>query len=413
MQPELWQQAQWLHLPVNLWAQVFTALKPVGFAAAETWQGFHQLRTVCQAFDATFKQHSDLYSDVIVRDHHHLSSLKAWMRCYSSSIKNLIVLKPSPWLEAILAALQTTHSCLETLFVVGPVQTAAVDLLPGFQSITKLMVHDHGAYRSLDLNPLKELPQLTHLDLQQGCFNGIEVAEHLTALDLYHATVVCEQGCSFVTSLLHLTMWYTEVANFHQKGLPACSCLQSLTCQDSEILAVEADEGLICSDETELSIPSNMTALTALTQFAIGMESCEDGSMPVNLGWLTKLTALQYVEISLPTTTVEFPQSVSTMTSIRTLFVDLHCNTPTAEAADLKLDFDMSGLVSLQSFTLRRTSVIAHDMRRLALIQGLKQVVLEDVLPADVRTAQEMAMLAFQIGRDQCSTTFDILVAVV
>lgn len=387
-------------------------MKPVGFAPAEGWQAFHQLRTVCSAFNATFKQHDDLYSDVIVRDHkdRHLSSLAAWICCHSSSIRNLTVLMPSPWLEAILVALQSPHhSCLETLFIVGPVPATAMHLLPSFQSITKLMVHDDET-PLLDLHPLKDLPQLTHLDLEQGSFKGIEVAEHLTALDLYQTTVVCEQGCSFVTSLVHLTMWYAQLAGFHQKGLPACSCLQSLTCRDGDISAVDADEGLNCSSEIELCIPSSMTALTALTKLAIGMDT-DVGNMPVNLGWLTQLTALQCVEVSLPVSEVEFPQCVSTMTSIRTLLVDLHYSTPTADAANLRLNFDMSGLVSLHSFTLKRLSVVAHEMRRLTLIQGLKQVVLKDVMPADARTAQEIAMLAFEIGHNQCSIVFDMSVA--
>ena len=389
-------------------------MKPVGFAPAENWLAFHQLRTVCSAFNATFKQHDDLYSDVIVRDHKdcHLSSLAAWICCHSSSIRNLTVLMPSPWLEAILVALQSPHlSCLETLFIVGPVPATAMHLLPSFQSITKLVVYNHGTHPLLDLHPLKELPQLTRLDLQQGFFKGIEVAEHLTALDLYQTSVVCEQGCSFVTSLIHLTMWYADLAGFHQKGLPACSCLQSLTCPDGDISAVDADEGLNCSSESDLSTPSTMTALTSLTKLTIGMYSCEGGNMPVNVGWLTKLTALQCVEVSLPTSQVEFPQCVSTMTSIRTLLVDLHYSPPTADAADLRLDFDLSGLVSVQSFTLKRLSVIAHEMRRLTLIQGLKQVVLKDVMPADARTAQEIAMLAFEIGHNQCSTVFDMSVA--
>ena len=407
MQARLQQQAQWSHLPLNLWARVFTDMKPVGFAPAENSLAFHQLRTVCSAFNATFKQHDDLYSDIIVRDHkdRHLSSLAAWICCHSSSIRNLTVLMPSPWLEAIFVALQSPHhSCLETLFIVGPVPATAMHLLPSFQSITKLVVHDHET-PLLDLHPLKDLPQLTHLDLQQG----IEVAEHLTALDLYQTRVVCEQGCSFVTSLVHLTMWYAALAGFHQKGLPACSCLQSLTCRDGDISAVDANEGLLCSSDTELSIPSSMTALTALTKLAIGTDACSGD--PVNLGWLTQLTALRCIEVSLPTSEVEFPQCVSTMTSIRTLLVDLHYSTPTADTADLRLDFDMSGLVSLQSFTLKRLSVIAHEMRRLTLVQGLKQVVLKDVVPADARTAQEIAMLAFEIGHNQCSTVFDMSVA--
>ena len=109
MQAKLQQQAQWSHLPLKLWAQVFTAIKPVGFAAAESWWVFHQLKIVCQAFDATFKQHNDLYSDVIVNDHNarHVPCLEAWLRRHASFIKNLIILKPTPWLEEILGALQS------------------------------------------------------------------------------------------------------------------------------------------------------------------------------------------------------------------------------------------------------------------------------------------------------------------
>ena len=327
-----------------------------------------------------------------------------------------MVWTPSPWLEAIFVALQSTHhSCLETLFMRGPVPATAMYLLPGFQSITKFVVGYHGTELLLDLHPLQELSRLTHLDLRRGSFRGIEVAAHLTALDLSYSTVVCEQGCSFVTSLLHLTMCYVEVANFHQKGLPACSCLQSFKCKTSDVRAVDAAEVLLCSAEADLCIPSSMTSLTALTQLAIGLHS-DDGILPVSFGWLTKLTAFECVELDLPMSEVEFPQCVSIMTSIRTLSVDLHNDygTPIADAADLRLDFDMSGLVLLQSFTLRHTSLIAHQMRRLALIHGLKQVVLKDVMPADARTVQEMAMLAFDIGRNQCNTVtvFDMLVAV-
>ena len=128
-------------------------------------------------------------------------------------------------------------------------------LLSGFQTITKLVVQHDGALSALDLYHLKDLPELTHLDLQHGSFEGIEVAEHLTALDLSYTTVVCEQGCSFVTSLVHLTMCHAEMDNFHQKGLPACSRLQSFTCEGSGVSAVDAAEVLICSRDADLTIP--------------------------------------------------------------------------------------------------------------------------------------------------------------
>ena len=175
-----------------------------------------KLRTVCQTFKKVFEDQGDLNSLITVRKNtpgRHLLSLVAWLRQHQAHVKHLSVWQGSPLLESTLTALQSPHTCLESVYFHKGLPETAMSLLLAFQCITECTLCS--CTQDLSLQALSALPQLTNLSLQHGTFSCLETVAHLTALSLEQATAVCAQDCSCVTSLVCLSLYYARLVSFH------------------------------------------------------------------------------------------------------------------------------------------------------------------------------------------------------
>ena len=212
------------------------------------------------------------------------------MQRYAASLE---VLRVSHWTQVVLSVL-LSHACPLLKMSVG-VFHHETHLIAAFKTLTSLTmggscVHEH----SIDLQPLRSLPNLVslHLCKVNGHYSSLD-ATGLTRLTLSECHVECSQNCEFATSLLALHLLQAELLQFHEQGVAACSALQHLDIQGTVGARNEA-----CSlslHEEYYVVPENLTLLTALTTLKMSYK----GEGDIELGWLTRLTALQHIHADL------------------------------------------------------------------------------------------------------------------
>ena len=273
-------------------------------------------------------------------------------------------------------------------------------LLSTFKSVTTCKLFSHHK-SSLDLRPLSALPLLTRLALEGGRFSGLEAAAHLSSLVLQATEVVCAQECSCVTSLVELKLVFAKLYSFHSKNVAACLCLESLVLDSASIIGhTPVWSSLAFPDDEAPSIPSGMSAMTALTSLELRYPA-----HAMWFGWLTTLSALQsFTLTALQCQEALFPTSCSSLTSLKTMTVCL--NPRSARSCNLVLEFDLGTLAALQRFELRDVSMHADRLSGLASLPNLQEVHLENVKPIDLVTATEMGLLAFELGRHRQAVQF-------
>ena len=375
-----------------------------GFEHQQLW--FWKLRTVCQAFSEVFTQHHVLNSDVCITSFlqsDHLPGLAAWIRCHEHSIEKLRIAMGSPWVEAILALLQSP-SRLKRLYLALPLLDTSLHLVSGFHSLTHIELarkswSSHPTDKT-DVQCLQALPNLTSLHLMNGPFSGVEAAAHLTALSLTGAEVECVQDCEFVSSLIQLRLDLAQLASIHANGVSACWCLQSLQCSQSRVGSSDPIQELDCRTGKHVKIPSGLAALTAVTRLSLGFNT--DAPSPLVFGWLTELTALRFLEaVCLGcSASMIFPKCLGVMTNFTRLRVNWEDDEPApCTPSCVTFAFAWSELVSLQHVWLCRIALESEDMQSLALLPNLETVWLWGVFPVNVWTNCEVASLVFQLGR--------------
>ena len=308
--------------------------------------GTGNLRTVCQTFKKVFEDPGDLTSLITVRKNtpgRHLLSLVAWLQQHQAHVKHLFVWQGSPWLESSLIALQSPHTCLESVYFHVVVPETAMSLLSAFQSITECTLCL--SRQDVSLQASSTLPQLTTLKLEQGDFSCLETVANLTALSLEQATAVCAQDCSCVRSLVCLSLSCAKLVSFHRRNVSACLCLQSLVLED---VFIGAEKGFGFLDD-RLTVPHGegfwfpLSALTALTSLTLDFQN-----RGIELGWVTALSALQ--SFQLVARQGVFPHSWSNMTNLWSLTVDGCCwgNHQELRPCSVLFQFKWAALTSLQ-----------------------------------------------------------------
>ena len=338
------QEGQWSLLPTNLWAEMFSRRHPRnhrrGYAGCgEDWpystkeqSDFFRLRMVCETFNKTFQLHKDLYSSLVIgRDLQscHLPSLVKWLRCHHSHVRILRLDHGTAWMEMMLVALHSPHSCLEVVHNFNTVPETVKFLLSTFQSIKTCTLHASQsmdpltlhASQTVSLQPLSSLPLLTTLALRLGRFSTLEAIPHLTSLSLEYAIVVCMQDCSCVTPSVELKIYSAELFCFHCRNVSACLSLESLFFSSSIISATirihHLDQAFIFPEHGAARIPAGLSALTALTHLKL---ECPQHEM--ELDWLTAFLALQSVRLK--AFAAYFPPAWSIMTRVTHLEVNLN-----------------------------------------------------------------------------------------
>ncbi len=165
---------------------------------------------------------------------------------------------------------------------------------------------DKTCYATPDLEPLRGLPHLTHVCVEQGDFSTLSAASHLTRLELKFARVTNTAYCNFAGSLVDLYMEFGDLGGLHARGLLACTALQRLEVWDccSIAAADQADSLQCCCDANDIEDdhwPDDMSSLDCLTDLCVYLHETSSGVNLTGVATLTSLTNLQFVVNGLTT----------------------------------------------------------------------------------------------------------------
>ena len=332
--------SRWDQLSPELWRRIFAVLA----ASARLQQReICKLPLICTSFQDILAQLPHPCKSLRVShkiDISQLPHLFSWIQRYAASLE---VLDGSHWTQVVLSVL-LSHACpLLTMSV--SVLHHDICLIAGFKTLKKLTMCGRSTRKHvIDLQPLRSLPNLDSLHLQKnnGHYSNLD-AIGLTQLTLSDCHVICSQNCEFATSLRELHVLQAKLLQFHEQGVAACSALQHL-----DIEGIVGASNQVCSlsfDGEHYTVPENLTLLTAL----VSLRVLSKGEGDIELGWLTRLTALQKLQADLSADLIVLPECMSAMSKLRDLCVSA---TADYEMGRIECMFDWKTLVSLESIEL-------------------------------------------------------------
>ena len=386
--------------PQSQWDQFSSEVWGVIFAQLPTRPGVYKLQTVlcklplvCSKFHNIMSGQPNMCTRLLLFEAlagNHVPHLLGFIRRHSGSIRELSVSSGEeyPRLELVLATLLTHQAPVSR--VDGHIPNEAMHLLAALKTLVHCNLHGRqGA--SVSLQPLRSLPNLTILNLAEGPFTMVDAAaQHLTRLALVDCKASCFEDCLCVTSLRHLCCRHSNLSRFHQEGLPACSQLQSLLCDSSNIHAGDAAESVLFG-APDHCVPLSISALTALSLLSF---RCDAEVRRVELDWLTQLTALEKLEAKLAAECIVLPESLSTLSRLRGLFVAATRD----EHTQVTLDFDFSHLVALEELCIFSDfHARAYGLLNLADLNRLRFVAISR--STDKHMMDQLALLAHKLEK--------------
>ena len=226
-----------------------------------------------------------------------LHSVCAHITHHRNSIQKVVAVCGSPYVEAALTTLlvhENGPSKLATLNLSANLDNddhqlydTVLFLATQFTTLTACVLRANpslanGQPYSFDLDALRALPHLAWLELSDGSFTSLQAASHLTYLSLETCNVKCGADCGFVST-----------------GTPA--------------------ESLRISTDKALEIPNSLARLTTLT--CLEIHHADHGDVHVQFGWLSQLPSLRRICINVGVTVAEFPESLSTLSNLTSLYV--------------------------------------------------------------------------------------------
>ena len=212
------QHSQWTHLPNEVWGEIFVILYEeyvdqydphqmvLGEQGFEDHSWFFQLQLVCTKFQQVVAQQPNFYRKLFLHknlDSHRWHALVRWIRRHKAAIQNVVACCGSPWLEATLAALYEQDSCLTRLDIFKKATATSLEFMAVFPALKQCTWEVPAAA----LQPMKALPHLQSLNLQNGVYSGLESARFLTSLSVRDAQVECAQDCLCFMSLVVLEVF--------------------------------------------------------------------------------------------------------------------------------------------------------------------------------------------------------------
>lgn len=150
---------------------------------------------VCKKFHAVFEESTPVIFSTLCLSmslkQHSMPDMYKWIHKYGGIVQSLVASVGTPWLEASLGVLAAHHSCAGstprlTEIILADIPSASMTLLAQFSSITTMTLDSnhstnaHSLRTELDLSDLQNLPHLVMLSLQDGKFEELNTAQHLT-----------------------------------------------------------------------------------------------------------------------------------------------------------------------------------------------------------------------------------------
>ena len=353
--------SQWAHLSSDIWGVIFSLVNPhVNNGLCMSAPGHKQrdqasvcaLQTACKKCRAAFLQHPQLQRDVLLGsnfNNSNLPNLFEWIRLHGDAVQNLGAECESQTLMAALASLCMQKSCLKMVSLMQ-LTSPILDVLTFFHTLTACHLMPSTG-ETLSLQNLCRLPNLTSLELLDGSFTHLDVAAHLTWLNVFRSDALCCQDSLFASSLQVLGVQASTISHFHHQGISACCCLQKLYFNCGSITAVQDLESLVFNEQ--IYIASSLSNLTALTCLCI---ESENGTSHLLCQWLSHMMSLKQLTIACPAKLVIFP-SFSSLGNLEYASIDL-ANDGSYQGS---IDLDGQLLLSWQSLSFSGT-VTLHQV---------------------------------------------------
>ena len=223
---------------------------------------YWQLPLVCQTFKNVFSKHAELASRISITQQPLATSqlsLLAWMQAHARHLQFVEVICQPLTIADCLIALAQRWSSLSSLIL----------NLKGHASLSR---RTYGRpILSLDVAPLRGLPKLSSLTLQEGQFVTLSAASALTHLDIAEVDVMNPEYCHFVSCLVKLRVMNSHLSDVHKEGVTGCSALQELhlygNCSISA--AVDGNEMYHASKDGYTAAPLDMPCLTNVTNLKL------------------------------------------------------------------------------------------------------------------------------------------------
>ena len=332
---------------------------------------------------------------------HSMPEMYKWIHKYGGVVQSLVAAVGTPWLEASLGVLAAHHSCAGstsrlTEIILADIPSASMTFLAQFSSITTMTLDSnhsttaHSLRTELDLSDLQNLPHLVMLSLQDGKFEELNAAQHLTQLDVSRCQATCSADCRFVATIKELRIWQSGLERVHTNGIAACSNLEVLQMNIGYVSGVGPEASMAFCVNQEYDIPASLSDLTALTC----LQLCHSHpSEDVHFGWLADLTSLQTLWIRVTVHTLELPASISALSHLRMLGV-----VNGAADGQSKLLFAFTGFAYLQKLTLRGSVQCGQSLAQLASLSALTHIELSGMHSVDVDTTAQVGLLAHKLG---------------
>ncbi len=281
------------------------------------YRRFHHLRLACKRFNTIFQDQPGLSATILLSTKLCVPSLLRRIQMAGASVQTLVLFCGSPFAELALAALSTAGPTMTTVLACQ-VSDCLVPVLSAFTSLTTCNLNASGE-SAVDLSPLKALPSLCKLSLQQGHFVSIQAAAFLS---LEFARVQGGPHCPFVHTLKQLHLRASSLLLF-RSSLSACTALQGLQCLGSAIKGGQGNEHLDLRHDSVTALPLGLSLLTGLTSIKFLYEGQLMNSDPWHLSQISTLTQLQSLELRKEDSCIGLSKYFSSLQQLTKLSVHL------------------------------------------------------------------------------------------
>lgn len=392
-------------LTPELWAEVFAHIQdcqvPTELRSWHAIQSCRQpqqllnLRLVCKQSDEIIASNRQLLCRLSVHKEYPSSSLLSllrWLQSGRHSLDSFEATCGSPMVDAVLAGLVSNSSRL-TLINIWNISQCSISLAAAFTSLEKLCLINFQS-DLLDLTPLQVLPQLKGLSLE-GNFCGLNKLAHLSALHGRNGVMHCSDDCSCTATLQELDLIHCVLKGFHCQGLAAYRSLKHLVLSSSSIWDQDGDQQLFARD---LSVaPDGMSALTQLD--VLHVSPCTDTDMAANLYWISELTSLQDLSLSVGLRCSDLETFVPTLKQLTRLSIT---GLEPQSSSRVNMDMQWSKLQELRFLGVSNCLIeLGLGVADLLHLDNLTDICFEEYALTDVNTGSSavLAALAFQLAQ--------------
>lgn len=378
-------------LSSELWAKVFAHLEETprnirSWADKDERQhqaGVHQLKLVCKQFHEIYASHKGLVQALYLSGRVSASSrprLLAWVQQNKRSVQTFRSQLGQQTIYAeVLEALVSLEPCLKRVGV-HHISARSLSLLAAFTSLEECAFWQHDE-QHLDLAPLRLLPSLSYLVLQDGRLKGLSHLTALTRLDCTEAFLYADCWHQIAPTLQHLYIEKGDVAEVLPAYFAPCTALTQLV-----LKSVYYSWGMYEVDKLEPDIdvvPDDSHMLTQLHTLDISMNLAEllDGrDLIPNLEWVFRLTSLEDLSIQFVRCLGNMLQNASLLTNLTRLSI---CGDDIKFQETREYDFDIEWhrLRALQTLSIRALTLhLGPGFAGLLQLTHLREVSFSEII---------------------------------